>query len=93
MYTERRPGWDAKNRFGLALKLPLGFDSLVEGIEASNPLSEETLRARIDGLLEMVHDPELRAKVIDTLEKAGQDTSRLAAIANRLELRIGDARE
>jgi hypothetical protein len=80
MHTERRPGWDAKNRFGLPAK-----------IANSDPLSLDAVRAKIAGLLTCISDDELKEKVIGAIEKAGDNLSQLNAIANRISLRIGDA--
>lgn len=91
MHTERRPGWDAKNRFGLPLKLDLSWDSLVEAIEAGQPLSLDAVRDKIEGLLTCITDMELREKVVDTVYKAGDNLRQLNAIFNRLALRVGDA--
>jgi hypothetical protein len=89
MHTERRPGWDAKNRFGLPLKLDLSWDALFDAIQNAQPESMEAVKAKIEGLLTLVTDPELKEKVIDTFYKAGDDLPRLNAIANRLALRVG----
>lgn len=91
MFTERRPGWDAKNRFGLALKLELSWDALSDAILNADPNSLETVRARIEGLLTLVTDEILRSKVYEALEKAGDKVAQLNAIANRLAIRVGDA--
>jgi hypothetical protein len=91
MHTERRPGWDAKNRFSLPLKIDLSWDSLINAIENSRPMSHEAVIEKINGLLTMVSDEQLRAKVIETIEAAKGDTARLQAIANRLAIRVGDA--
>lgn len=90
MYTERRPGWDAKNRFGLPLKLDLSWETLIEAIESANPDSLEAIQSRIAGMLSMIMDEKFKEIVVDTINKAGDNVSKLNAIANRLALRIGD---
>jgi hypothetical protein len=32
MYTEERPAWQAKNRYGLPLELPLSWNAFAEGL-------------------------------------------------------------
>jgi hypothetical protein len=91
MYTERRPGWDAKNRFGLPLKLDLSWDSLIQSIEKAKPMSLEAVTEKIDGLMSFIHDEELKTKVIDTVIAAKGDVLRLQAIANRLEIRVSES--
>lgn len=90
MYTERRPGWDAKNRFSLPLKLDLSWETLTHAIENANPESLEAVRLKIAGLLELVMDERFKEIVTDTVSKAGDDVVRLSAIANRLALRVGN---
>lgn len=88
IHTERRPGWDAKNRYGLPLKMDLSWDTLVEEIKKGQPESFESIMNRIDGLMSICTDAELKEKAIATIEKAGNDTRTLLAIANRLAVRL-----
>jgi hypothetical protein len=90
MYTERRPGWDAKNRFGLPLELDLSWTSLVDAIARAEPESLETVKAKIESMLTCVTNDDLKEKVITAFYKAGDDLITLNAIANRLALRIGE---
>ena len=90
MHTERRPGWDAKNRYGLPLTLALSWDSLVDAIEKAEPESLEAVKAKIEGMLTCITDEVLKEKVITAFYKAGDDLVTLNAIANRLALRIGE---
>lgn len=90
MYTERRPGWDAKNRFGLPLKLDLSWDTLTEALDSANPESMEAVQSRIAGMLMMIADEKFKEIVVDTINKAGDNVTKLNAIANRLALRLGN---
>jgi hypothetical protein len=90
MYTERRPGWDAKNRFGLPLKLDLSWDTFTEALDSANPESLEAVQSRIAGMLMMIADEKFKEIVVDTINKAGENVTKLNAIANRLALRIGN---
>jgi hypothetical protein len=40
MYTESRPGWDAKNRFNLPFMMPLDWKTFGEAIRAFYGLKE-----------------------------------------------------
>jgi hypothetical protein len=91
IHTERRPGWDAKNRYGLPLKIDLSWSSLVNSIENALPLSMEAVREKINGLLTAVTDEDLRGKVIGAVEAAGDNLIQLNAIANRLAIRVDAA--
>lgn len=92
MYTEKRPGWDAKNRFGLPLMLDLGWQPFIDAINKATETIEdpETLKAKISEMLTYVIDESLRLKVVETVEKAGNNASQLAAVANRLAVRINE---
>lgn len=90
LYTERRPGWDAKNRFGLPLQLDLSWESLSNAIANANPESLETVRNKLNGMLELVSDEAFKEVVITTINKAGDNVIQLNAIANRLAIRIGN---
>jgi len=91
MHTERRPGWDAKNRFGLPSKMDFSWNALADAIANSDPLSLDAVRAKIAGLLTCISDNDLLEKAIGAVDKAGDNLAQLNAIANRLALRIGDA--
>jgi hypothetical protein len=91
MHTERRPGWDAKNRFGLPGKMDFSWGALAEAIANSDPLSLDAVRAKIAGLMTCITDDELKEKAIGAIERAGDNLGQLNAIANRLSLRLGDA--
>lgn len=88
MHTERRPGWDAKNRYGIPLKLDLSWQTLVDEIKKGQPESFESIMNRIQGLMSICTDLELKEKAVATIEKAGNDTRTLLAIANRLAVRL-----
>ena len=90
MHTERRPGWDAKNRFGLPLTLDLSWATLVEAIAQAEPDSLDAVKAKIEGMLTNVSDDSLKEKVITAFYKAGDNLVTLNAIANRLALRLGE---
>lgn len=81
--TERRPGFDAKNRFSLPLTIPLSWDDYVKACELSE-VTPEFLVQSIDGLMENITDDELRKKIVQTVAKAGNSVVDLEAIKNRI---------
>ena len=93
MYTQERPAFKAKNRYGLPFKIlmPKGesYKALMSAIQAGEPESAPTLASEIEGLLLSVKDPDLVTKVKSALEKAGKDAVKLTAIKDRLLSVIG----
>lgn len=92
-YTQERPGFKAKNRYGLPFRLlmPLGegYKTLAAAIQKGEPESKEDLYTEIKGLLENVKDKELFDKVNQALEVAKDDSKKLQNIKDRLIARIG----
>jgi AAA domain len=93
MYTQERPAFKAKNRFGLPFKMvmPKGesYKTLLAAIAKGEPDSVETLVSEIKGLLESVKDEALIKKVTEALEVAKKDAVKLTAIKDRLIAVIG----
>lgn len=85
IYTERRPGFDAKNRLGLPFQIPLSWDDFANAIAPDSP---DTLLSSINGMIAEIVDPALKATVVDTVSKAGANVVQLAAIKNRLAMRL-----
>jgi len=83
MFTERRPGFDAKNRFGLPFQMPLSWEDYVKGTENDRSKSPDYLRESIMELAKELND-ERRAKALDATEKAGNNIVQLEAIKNRV---------
>lgn len=87
MYTERRPGFDAKNRLGLPFQIPLSWDDFLAAIP--DKPSTESIISSINGLLEEVKDADLKAKVEAAVLSAKDNAEQLDAIKNRLIVRLG----
>jgi hypothetical protein len=88
MYTQERPAFKAKNRFGLPFKMvmPLGegYKTLIEAIKKGEPESAESLLGQIGELKLMVVGEDLKAKIEKVIGDAGQDTKKLTGIKDRL---------
>jgi hypothetical protein len=83
MFTERRPGFDAKNRFGLPFQMSLSWEEYVKGTENDRSKLPDYLRESIMELAKELND-ERRAKALDATEKAGNNIVQLEAIKNRV---------
>lgn len=81
IYTERRPGFDAKNRFGLPFQLPLSWQDFENAI---SPESKETLLSAIEGMMGLLKDETIKDKVFQAVKKTDGNIEQLRAIRNRL---------
>ena len=88
LYTERRPGFDAKNRLGLPFILPFSYADFQAACDQGNPEKIQEILNRINVILEFKNDKELSQKVIFKMEEAKDDVSKLLAIENRLQTLI-----
>jgi len=90
MYTERRPAFEAKNRFSLPFQLPLSFHEYERAIEEKTGEKPEVLIASItDAMREL--EPALQAQVKARLEKVGTDRARLIDLKNKVLTALGQA--
>lgn len=93
MFTQERPSFQAKNRYGLPFRMvmPLGesWKTIKDAIKTGEPEGIESLSAEISGLLANVKDPELTKKVGDALVAANGNAVKLTAIKDRLVAIIG----
>lgn len=86
MYTERRPGFDAKNRFGLPFALPLSWEDFDKAAQVDRSREPQVVVDQIALLLAQITDDNLKTQVMKAME--GADISKLDAIKNRLEVRL-----
>lgn len=89
IYTERRPGWDAKNRLGLPFELPLSWAEFSDAASKGEPNSPGVLISQIEGLKTQVKNKDVLPKIEDAIKRAGRDAIMLAAIKNRLDAILG----
>jgi len=90
LYTERRPGFDAKNRFGIPFQIPLSWDDYERAVTSGKADEKSMLLSDIKALTNDLTDTELKIKVTETVEKAGNNVVQLEAIKNRLLVRLGN---
>lgn len=86
VYTDRRHGHDAKNRFGLPLRLDeFSWKAFVNAVAAGEPESIAAVMSRIEGLLSQVQDPELQKTVRKYVEDNRNNAGALAAAEQKLK--------
>ena len=91
IFTERRPGHDAKNRFGLPYQMALNWEEFTNVIESGIGDTTDQIKESIDGLLAQVKDQELKKKVKQTVEASANDPIKLRKIVDRLNLKLEGA--
>jgi hypothetical protein len=83
LFTERRPAWDAKNRFGLPEKMALSWPDLIKAIE--------TRSADVGALIRQAQEqmgfmsPANLAEGMAAIDRAGQDPEKLAILINWIQ--------
>lgn len=83
MYTQWRPGFDAKNRLDLPLELPLSFDAFAEACGQKPEADTTVLLSEISEMSEKLDD-KLKADVKAMLEKFKNNPQKLREVKNRL---------
>lgn len=85
MFTEWRPGMDAKNRFGLPFKMNLSFQDLDAHVKSGFGPSADVLYSTIKEMVKSIQDTKVSEAVIAATEKAKTDAVQLTKIKQRLE--------
>lgn len=85
LYTSRGSGFEAKNRFGMPEKIPLGWEPIHKAIEACRQKAEE-VRERIFSLAK---GTEYEEKAKGFVENADGDVRKLLQIEDALRVKLG----
>lgn len=85
LFTERRPSFDAKNRFGLPFRLALSYSDFIQAVNRGEPDSADSLLKQIDELSKLV-DEKTQQNVKTAVDKAAGDTIQLNKFLNRLRV-------
>lgn len=85
IHTTRRAAWDAKNRHSLPATLPLSWEDYEAAVKANKPADHNELTRAIDELIAEITDNDLRSKVLAAVKNAGNDSTKLANVLNRLK--------
>jgi hypothetical protein len=86
LYTERRPGFEAKNRLGVPAEIPFEYSAFESAIGTVSPIIETIadIHSEIIQLTAKVKDEVTQKIVMDTVEKAKDNIQELKAIRVRL---------
>jgi len=88
IHTERRAGFDAKNRYGLPFTLDLSWQAFDEAAKKGEPDNSAEIKNRIDEMVETIEDAELKEKVNETVKKYDGNVHQLLQIENRLKIKL-----
>lgn len=87
MHTQRCAAWDAKNRYNLPDKLPLGYTHLKEAI-TNQPDPDEIIK-EVHALMDLIQaDEEQRAKTEELIIKFKNSIPELLKLVNVLRTRV-----
>ncbi len=92
VYTEKRPGFLAKNRYNLPYSMNLEFGEFFDGYNAFYDESEPDPKRVLDmiaGLMQNVSDPELIAAVSKSVDANKDNITMLKRILARVQERVG----
>ncbi len=81
VFTEYRPAFDAKNRYGLPFEMSLNWDEFEVAARAGQPASLEEIREELTVLLPTLSE-ELRTKAEEGIKRANDDTHKLAQLVD-----------
>ncbi len=88
LFTERRPGYDAKNRFSLPPMISMSWSELEENIAIAKAEDAENIFTSILSLAENLTEESTKKKVIEFTNKAKGQAKDLMRIKMRLEKRL-----
>lgn len=86
LYTQRQPGFEAKNRLGLPEEIELDFEVFEREMKSAKGEKIESIRSEIATLTAQISDEATKTAVSETVTKAGEDRTKLYNILNRLKV-------
>lgn len=86
IFTEWRPGMDAKNRYALPFKMPLSFEAFHAHVSAGFGPSAGELVLSILEMAKGLGDEKVYKSVLDATEKNKTDAAQLTKIKTKLEM-------
>ena len=84
MYTERRPAFDAKNRFNLPFEMALSWEDYLSAKSGSETVKPETVLKQIRELTAQLADAKLRGTIEGTLKTCESDVGKLLVVLNKV---------
>lgn len=88
MYTEHRPAFDAKNRYGLPYEMPLDWAEFERAVKTGEPVAVEALVKDVDALLELVTDETVKKQATESKGRCGKDVRKLSQLADWLRGKV-----
>lgn len=83
IYSQYRPGWDAKNRLDLPFELPLSYDAFIEACNKKPEVKIEELITNIEEMSSRLDD-KLKTTVKEQVTKFKTNPEKLREIQNRI---------
>lgn len=84
IYTERRPAFDAKNRFGLPYQMALEWEGVRDALESSNPEDPAVIAHTIETMIEEVKGDNLKEQIRKALDSCRTDLLKLKRLENKV---------
>jgi len=88
LFTERRPSFDAKNRFGLPFELPLSWDAYVSAKNDSKPDNLKMIRQDIEDLIATCEKLDKKELMQKAYAQAGDNIEKLNEVLNRIKVTL-----
>lgn len=88
VFTEHRPAFDAKNRYGLPFEMPLDWAEFERGARSGEPIAIEEITKGVEELLALVTDDETKKQAAASLERCGKDVRKLSMLADWLRGKV-----
>ena len=88
LFTERRPSFDAKNRFGLPFELPLNWDAYVSAKNDSKPDNLKMIRQDIEDLIATCEKLDKKELMQKAYIQAGDNIEKLNEVLNRIKVTL-----
>lgn len=84
LFTERRPAWDAKNRYELPGKIPLSWKDFIQSVNLNDNQNVDQMIARTREQIGFI-SAELQTDTTAALERAGRDPEKIAMLLNWIQ--------
>jgi len=84
LFTNRRPAWDAKNRFGFPDKMALSWSELIKHVKTKAPADIDALITTAKEQMGFMSESD-QADAMAALTRAGRDPDKLAILINWIQ--------
>jgi hypothetical protein len=90
MRTERRPAFDAKNRYGLPYEMPLSFSDFYEYASGGIKSEETDLEKLAASIIDAANGTPYQKKITQSVSENKQNETKLLALKNWLSAKLGE---